>query len=459
MNSRIAKSRILFLSLILSQLFIGCSDEDDPVSTGCPGPTVEGLTPVENLSIADDPFLHATVTISWSSPLPNPVDLAVESYVLKADPDGKDITSSNWCDLPLLGTFPTEDKVGFFARFDHHNDAIVPGATETFAVRPLYENGDLGPVGTVLTHRLTAPFTVEGLVRDDTGEPIPGITVRLVEPVLLPPIEGITLSAVTGPDGRFMRLGPISDQAAMVVATDSPDTLTTPEAEDSYFDFTTEPLMSGPIMQDITLTLVTRYVFEHKPGGYVADYFLSWAQVMVNASHIESEYRIRKWESYDLKVYVPEGMNETGTIDLAAACRKAMERWNSALELTVFTETDDPQLAQVEIVFKTLEGAYGQVLLDKPEGYHFNGRVIPERAIMELDPVMNYLPGVEGTVLHEFGHILGIIRHSTNSHHLMSTGSSCCLGRDELRLVHTIINLPQQCLLSNYEKGLPWPFP
>ncbi|MEN8007754.1 MAG: carboxypeptidase-like regulatory domain-containing protein, partial [Candidatus Krumholzibacteriota bacterium] len=233
----------LFVLLIIAVLTItgGCT-EDDPTPTGCPVPTVEGLTPVENLAITDDPIVHATVTLSWQSPLPNPADLAVEKFEIRVHQTGGTITEENWCTLPVLGTLPSGDKIGFFGKFDHEDAGIVPGATESFAVRPVYENGDLGPVGTVISHRPTAPFTVEGLVRDDTTSPIPGMTVRLMEPDLIPENSGIVTSVETGPDGRFPPLGPISDLAAMVVATDSPDTLTTPDAEDSFFDFTTEPI-------------------------------------------------------------------------------------------------------------------------------------------------------------------------------------------------------------------------
>jgi len=70
---------------------------------------------------------------------------------------------------------------------------------------------------------------------------------------------------------------------------------------------------------------------------------------------------LRKWDNYDLRVYVPEGMNSDGTIDLAAECRAAMEIWNTALGLTVFTETDDPANAKIEIQYLDLTNAYGRV--------------------------------------------------------------------------------------------------
>lgn len=450
---------IIFLFLLIFALG-GCRDENDLTSPTCPGPRVAGLTPVENLGITDDPFLHATVTLSWSSPLPNIGDLAVESYVIKANPTGKDITEKNWCGLPLLGTFPGAGKIGFFARFDHHNDAIVPGATETFAVRPLYENGDLGPVGTVLTHRPTAPFTVEGLVRDDMTVPIAGITVRMMLPFELPESTGVVTSVETGPDGRFPPLGPISDLATIVVATDSPDTLTTPDAEDSYFDFTTEPLTAEDSQGEVTITLITRYTYEHPPGGWLAEYFIGWVQMMVYAQYDDGEYRLRKWEDYDLSVFVPEGSNTGGNIDLAAECRRAMALWNEELGLDIFRETGDITEAKLEVQFVDLRQAYGQVVLDQPQGgeYHFNGRVIPERAFVRIDPVVSE-NNAFGVIMHEFGHSLGVYAHSGNSNHLMSAGGGCCLGQDELRLIHTIKNLPQNCLMSNFEKGMPWPWP
>jgi len=453
-------SCIFALNLFAALLVIGgCADEDHPTATGCPGPTVEGLTPVQSLTVTDDPVLHATVTLTWTTPLPNPTDLEVNRYEIRVHAAGDSITADNWCKLPVLGTFPSGNKPGFmFRKFDHGNENIIPGATESFAVRPVYENGDLGPVGPVVSHRLTAPFTVQGLVRDDMTVPIPGMTVRLVEPDDIPEIAGIVTSAVTGPDGRFEPLGPISDRAAMVVATDSPDTLTTPDAEDSYFDFTVEPITADTYTGDITITLVTRYTYEHPPGGWLADYFIGWVQLMTYTNYADGGYRLRKWDNYDLRVYVPEGMNSNGTIDLAAECRAAMEIWNTALGLTVFTETNDPANAKIEVQYLDLTNAYGRVLMDLPAGHVFNGWVIPERALIQLDPVINNL-NASGVILHEFGHTLCLYSHSGNSNHLMSTAGTCCLGQDEVRLVHTIMNLPQNCLTSNFEKAMPWPWP
>jgi len=447
----------LFLSLAVLAIIGGCG-EDDPTATGCPGPTVDGLTPVQNLTITDDPLLYATVTVGWESPLQNPTDLKVDKYEIRVHKSGGSITAENWCNLPVLGTFPSGIKIGFFMKFDHRNEGIVPGVTETFAVRPVYENGDLGPVGMVVSHRPTAPFTVQGLVRDDRAVPIPGMTVRLMEPTNIPEIAGIVTSVETGPDGRFGPLGPLSDQAAMVVATDSPDTLTTPDAEDSYFDFTVEPITAATYTGDITITLITRYTYEHPPGGWLAAYFIGWVQIMVNANYVESDYRLRKWDDYDLRVFVPEGMNEDGTIDLAAEARGAMETWNTALGMTVFTETSDPAEARIEVQYVDLPNAYGRVSMDLPAGNYFNGWVIPERALIKVDPVVNHNNASE-VILHEFGHSLCIYMHSGNYNHLMSVGAGCCLGQDEIRLVHTIMNLPQNCLMSNFEKGMPWPWP
>lgn len=458
MLSRVRSLRILLVTISLCHLFTGGCSDKDPVAPGCPSPTVDGLTPVENLTISDHPILHATITLNWNPPLPNPAELAVEKYEVRAQTSGEPITDGNWCTLPVLGTLPSGDKIGFFAQFNHQDEGIIPGAMESFAVRPIYENGDLGPVGTVLTHRPTAPFTLEGLVRDDMTVPIPGITVRMMQPFGIPETIGVVTSVQTGPDGRFPPLGPISDQAAMVVATDSPDTLTTPDAEDSYFDFTTEPISSGANPTGITITLITRYTYEHPPGGWLAEYFSGWVQMMVIAQYVEGEYRLRKWDDYDLRVFVPEGLNSDGTVDLAAECRLAMATWNEALGLQIFSETQERDDAKIEVQFLDMPNHYGKVSLDIPPGHYFNGRIIPERALLKINPSVR-LNNAAGTIMHEFGHSLGVYGHSGNPNHLLATASYCCLGQDELRLIHTIMNLPQNCLMSNFERGMPWPMP
>ncbi|MEN8007295.1 MAG: hypothetical protein ABFS42_09795, partial [Candidatus Krumholzibacteriota bacterium] len=270
--------------------------------------------------------------------------------------------------------------------------------------------------------------------------------------------SGIVTSVETGPDGRFPPLGPISDLAAMVVATDSPDTLTTPDAEDSFFDFTTEPITADTYEGDITITLITRYTYEHFPGGWLAEYFVGWVQLMTYTSYADGGYRLRKWDDYDLRVYIPEGMNNDGVIDLASECREALEIWNTALGMTIFTETDDPSEAKIEVQYEEMDLHYGKVTLDIPEGHYFNGWVIPERALLKVNPVVNHL-NASSVILHEFGHTLCMYSHSGNPNHLMSVGGSCCLGQDEIRLVITIMNLPQNCLMSNFEKAMPWPWP
>ena len=149
--------RISILILFSALLIIGgCSDDDNPTATGCPGATVEGLTPVQSLTVSDDPYLHATVKVTWTTPLPNPAELEVDHYEVRVHTSGEDITAENWCQLPVLAAWPSQDKPGFISmKFDHRNEYIIPGATESFAVRPIYENGDPGPVGPVVRHRLT----------------------------------------------------------------------------------------------------------------------------------------------------------------------------------------------------------------------------------------------------------------------------------------------------------------
>ena len=402
---------------------------------------------VPEVAVGHGPF-GGEVEVSWHS-VDNSLS-PVDRYEVAASGDGP-ITSGNFASAQLLGSFPHE---GIHTRFEQvfgPGDGLVSGRRYWFAVQARDEIDRSSPVTASPDHLVISGWHLSGVIRDHRGEPVAGVPLEL---------------AYLGVEGPPMRVWSLEDgtfQSPLLLAHD-PIGLVTHAAESHplrYYDFRIEG-MDGEGRDHLDITLVPRHRLDDACSEFGHD-FLTYLRGMTkttNPTNNRPDTRLRKWERFPLKVFIPEAAGTTG-LDLAGLCREMPPVWNLHLEQEVFVLTDRPDSAQVVFRFDDdVPQVNGQVSVLLPGGGHFIGDVIPARMEVYLNATMGVAQRVQEVALHELGHVLGIADHSqcTGAGYLMYVSSSGALDHgieaaihpDEQALVWTIINLPQEVDLANY---------
>ena len=159
-------------------------------------------------------------------------------------------------------------------------------------------------------------------------------------------LAGFTAEAVTGADGYFAPLGPISEDADYILETHSSDTPSAPGIEDAWFDFRTPPVDFAADLNDVPIVLIPRYGFDPAADGSSDWATTELLQVLTrtNETHIGDVFNTtyRHWESYPVPVSIPPGLSSGGDVDLQAEVRDGMNYWNTVLGRLVFVETPIP---------------------------------------------------------------------------------------------------------------------
>jgi hypothetical protein len=113
----------------------GCSNDPDlqapnpEDSSGKAGG--DGPLPVEDLQVANDKTLWATVHISWDKPLPNAPNFEVEEYHVVVNTSGGSITAANWDQMTVLGVIEATRDDSYSVTFDNTDGAIIGGTLES----------------------------------------------------------------------------------------------------------------------------------------------------------------------------------------------------------------------------------------------------------------------------------------------------------------------------------------
>ena len=439
----------------------GCSNDSDlqapnpEDSSGKAGG--DGPLPVENLQVANDKTLWGTVHISWDKPLPNAPGFEVEEYHLVVNTSGGSITAANWDQMTVLGIIDATRVDSYSVTFDNTDGAIVGGILESFAVRPLYRNDVLGPIRTVASLTPTLPHYQWGFVKDELGNPLANVTVRMVEPTGINDPRGFVSEQVTDANGMFNLIGPIPDSATMILETDSPDTVSAPGAEDAYFDYRTLPLEFGQFTSGYKFALITKCDLDYEMTSSLNMDFVIWLQRMGRAYNIIWDFTLRKFPSdaYPLKVYIPDGVSDSGW-DMDEHMRSALFYLNTQIGDSLFVETTSSGEAQIVVEFpESMENFYGKTQIIEPSGTTF-GYVVPEKVKVSISRVTmseNYLIHL---CRHELVHAIGHYNHVNGAFFLMSVSSSTNeISSDEVRVIQALLGLPNEILMSNYEGSMP----
>ena len=312
------------------------------------------------------------------------------------------------------------------------------------------------------------PGWLAGTVGDDNGLPLSGVR------ILSGPGGPV---AVTGADGAF-RIGPFAEGDTVTLTTDSPDTVSSPDARDAWYDFVTAPFMAdtaGPV----AITLLTRYaiVIEGDASWLPSnDHFSHFLEYSVSAWGASGASISWTWDHYPLAVFIPDSVivhaTAAGdvTIDAGTCARAGLQWWNDAFGRDVLVETTDPEAADVVCAYPVLGSrkvAEAAAVDSLGCGFH---SCPPSRVEVRLSSV--YIPDetrFTWIAAHEFGHALGFWGHVLGNRRIVEDGEPVLslmgdgggtygypIHRFEVQAIIARRHIPQGTPLEQYEGTAPW---
>ncbi len=393
--------------------------------------------------LARDGDLGGSVRIIWEKV--EPVVYAIAGYKVAASFEGP-LTEDNWGGALQLGTFEPVPGMTWYRRtFTQAEDGMIPGARGWFAVRSVDERGVMSAVSENAVHLLSEDYWVQGLISDDLGHPLAGVTVS---------VDAVDLSVQTDAGGRY-RIGPFPNFLEFVLGTETPNEDQPGQPGTSWHDYHTT-LLSLDQDLDLDLCLLTRYgadlLCADNEGSFLR-YFRHMTRTDLT-TNLRPDRRLYKWDHYPLAVYIPV-FTGAGGIDFRENCAVTLDIWNTNTGEDFFVLTDDPEQADVVFLFDDMGGAAnGQASIVLPDDQPYQlGDVVPQRMCVYIHDTLDDEQRIRETALHELGHVLGLVRHSScsRSGYLMyftaagalDNGPENAIHPDELRAVRAIRHLPQ----------------
>lgn len=446
----------------LALIFAGCSKDDSSLSPTGPDQDVlakaGGSDGVQNLTCTNDDVLWGTVHIGWESPLQGP--LAVVKYYVVVNSSGGAVTASNWDQATQLAEIDANGGTNFAETFDTTDSGVWAGNNQTYAVRPLYEQGVWGSIDS-RSLRPTLPHVEWGYVRDDLGNPLAGVTVRMHEPTGVSDPRGFSSERTTDANGMFAAIGPVSEDMDIVLETDSPDSVSQAGAEDAYFDYRTAPLEYAYSGGAREIRLIAKRDIDTALCTSLANNYVEVLQYYSKSFHTSTSGTMYTWDAADfpLAVYIPDAVASNGG-DMDQAVRDALEYYNDILGDEVFVETSNSSQAQIRFSFGTNLGDPGKMTVLEPTGVsdtdvgYVPFDVLGVQIDLGLDPASQYATYV---IRHELGHTLGIYIHPSASGYLMNTGilHGYELTPGESKLIQSYRNMPDVVEMRRYEGSYP----
>ncbi len=384
--------------------------------------------------VESDAVVASRIHVRWeiADRLRFPAD-PIDSVVVAINYD-EPVDEKNWrTTTRVLGSFPRSARIGA-AVFEAGHPGIIPGRAGWVTVVPRHAAGSYGAIEGSVNHRITDGFFIDGLVITDRGGVAAGVEVTI-------PAHG--LSTLTAADGRF-RFGPLSDESAFILQTNTPDDASGATETGAWFDFTTTPIGAGD--PPVTICLIDRsglldpfsdnYMVEL---GSVTKWF--WAGPFM------------RWDHYPVTVYVPEGSNAAGTIDLGSLTRQQVAHMNGLMGGDAWVAVADSTDADVRFSFEVLSGFNGLARLNThlPQSQRDWGYDAPQRMTLAISVNLNNATFAAGVINHELGHSLYMAGHALGHTQLMMNGGYGEPTADDLRMFRSIMTIPIGTPFQGYE--------
>ncbi len=403
--------------------------------------------------LCDDGPSPGSVRVSWR-PV-EPTAAPVVRYEVACSHLGP-LNNDSWNQaIQLEAVEPSERKNMMSRVFTPEDHGLVPGRRLWVAVKAVDTFGLSAEVVTNGSLTLSQAYHVQGVVRDETGRPLPGIMVRA---------KAQGLSAVTGTDG-FYRLGPFPEGSSLCLSTESPDQRDPGESGDvgsAWYDYTTRVFDPAAMpVQDIYL--LTRWGCDGRCSEFSNEFktlFTYLTRTSLTTS-LRPEHQLFHWEDYPVPVHIPVFQNNG--LDFRELAAQSLRWWNTVLGEEVFQLVSSGGQARVAVEFTDLGGyANGSMTLVEPAtpGQTL-GDAVPQRIRVSISENFTDPQRIQETILHELGHVLGLYRHPTcrgpgylmyiTAAGALNEGWDLAVHQDEVRAVRAIRHLPQGYDVSGLE--------
>ncbi len=421
--TRIQRISVGALALFLA-LVVACDESSTPpVTPGTPGEDPVPPRAVDDLALSYEPGVNS-VAFDWTAPRDDTAHDRVARY-----------------DIRYSYSFPLDWDRSI--RFADPPDPLPVGTPQQAiladpvrgrdiyaAIRSYDEAGNesaSSPVAHVHVPGVSVEVTCSDVL---SGGPIPGLDVLIT--------SRSSWERITDAEGR-VTLPDISEGTMGLEVTRG--TSVTP-----YHGFADAFAVSTNVTRDVPM-------IEYAPTD--SPYYESRLDLLLDSLIPGGTSKVlRKWSSYPIPFYAPAFVNQYG-LDYRDLVRRAAARWNLRVGQTIFVETSSAPAKGVTMLFLPrstmgIQNAYTSYSSDA-DGYPLLDtiRVLDEFSDEEK---------LYRIMMHELGHTIRLA-HLADPAYIMMGGQPLPpdISDDEVRLVQTLLALPNGIDLSHYDPAPPPP--